>query len=533
MSIAQLQAFVSSNLYKANGSVAPMKPDKWWFKNNASHYRDEILQLTDFLVAAPWPQRIWHIQNNVLVPNKCTNPACSASAKWSMITSRYAQYCSKECSANAPGKLQKFKTTCIERFGVAAPAQSAEVLQKRREIALEKYGVDHPGKTAAVKETIKRAFIEKYGVDNPSKDPAVRAKVKATNQARFGVDYPLQNSTVLEKRTATNIERFGVVSPTQVPEIHEKQRATLYAKYGIGANMRLLDGQEHNDVRPRTRYNQEFEQFLIDNSIAFETSNRTILAPKELDCYLPEYKLAIELCGVYFHGENFERGKDYHRNKWMRCREQGITLLTYFDDEFDKSLSIIKSKILYMTGRGKFTRIGARQLSIRPVTISEEREFLERNHLQGFLNNRNFSVGAYQDNKLLAVLCVTNRKAYREITRFAVDIDYSIPCVFSKMLAHYVNTTGYSGDIISFSDNCHSNGNLYSAAGFEAIEHLGASYYYSRGGAPRENRQAFMKSKIEKKFGVDINGKTEEAIMRELRYNKVWDCGKIKWKLIV
>lgn len=42
-----------------------------------------------------------------------------------------------------------------------------------------------------------------------------------------------------------------------------------------------------------------------------------------------------------------------------------------------------------------------------------------------------------------------------------------------------------------------------------------------------------MKSKIEKKFGISTNGKTEEAIMREMQYNRVWDCGKIKWKLIV
>ena len=223
----------------------------------------------------------------------------------------------------------------------------------------------------------------------------------------------------------------------------------------------------------------------------------------------------------------------YHYSKWKMCRDQGITLLTYFDDDISTSLDIIKSKVLYLTNRGNFTRVGARCLTLDKIAVLDEKIFFDKNHVQGFLNNRNYSIGAYYNSKLVAALCVTYRKHYAEITRFAVDISYSIPGVFSRLLKKFISDNNYRGDIVSFSDNCHSNGNLYKAAGFENVKELGPGYYYSKGGRPRENRQRFMKSKIAKKFGIDVTGKTEAAIMQELGYNKVWDCGKIKWKLTV
>ena len=38
-----------------------------------------------------------------------------------------------------------------------------------------------------------------------------------------------------------------------------------------------------------------------------------------------------------------------------------------------------------------------------------------------------------------------------------------------------------------------------------------------------------MKSKIKEKFNVDISNKTEWQLMQDNGYDRVWDCGKIKW----
>ena len=579
ISTDELKQFIDNRLKKSNGNISPLKSDEWWMKNNFECFRDEIFHLTNFLINPHWPQRLWHILNDKLDSVKCSHENCTNAVVWNTQVSAYPSFCSKTCSSTSDSRKEKFRNTCIERYGVAAPAQSKEVLEKRKENTIAKYGVEHTSSLDSVKAKTKQAFVDNYGVDNPAKSAEVYSKIRKTNYERYGVSTPIQNADILAKRTATNIEKFGVASPTQVPSIKQKQEQTLFDRTGkqnskyIHIPQKVIDQLKNkdlfielvtdktiNEVVEETKldittlynYIRKYDcsdclkkdytttslerliaDFLDSINVEYEQHNRVIVGPCELDIYIPEYKLAIEVGAVYYHGENTGRGQEYHHNKWKLCRDQGITLLTYFDDDIDKSLEVIKSKIRYLTKRASFTQVGARKLILGPIAVESEREFFDKNHIQGFLNNRNYTVGAYYNEKLVAAMCVTNRKKYVEITRFAVDIEYSLPGVFSRLLKKYISDTNYRGEIVSFSDNCHSNGNLYKAAGFVIDDELGPGYYYSKGGRPRENRQKFMKAKIAKKFNIDITGKTEVAIMQELGYNKIWDCGKIKWKLTV
>ena len=574
-----MKLFIEQFLRKSNGKIAPMKPDTWWEKNNSTHVRDEIFQLTKFLENPVWPQRLWHILNDSLTHATCSNSECNNQVKWNTQTSSYPAYCSKKCSATSATRTEKFHNTCLERYGVLAPAQSERVQTTRVENTIAKYGVDHTSKLESVQCKLRETFVNKYGVDNPLKLPEIRSKITQTNLARYGTTHPLQNLKLLEKRTQTNLTKYGVVSPTQVPAIKQKQEATLFARTGRTNPkykhipqpivnclhnrpkfVELVSGKYIEDVVCETkldkstlykyisRYNclsalkrdyrvssleRAIANFLDENNIKYEQSNRNVIAPQELDIYIPDYNLAIEVCGVYYHSEKMGKGRTYHYTKWQKCRDQGITLLTYFDDEINMSFDVIKSKILYLTKRGNFVKVGARKLKLDTISVEDERDFFNKNHIQGFLHNRNYSIGAYYNNQLVAALCVTRRKQYAEITRFAVSIEYSIPGVFSRLLKKFITDTSYNGVIVSFSDNCHSNGHLYSAAGFRVAEELDPGYYYAKGGGPRENRQRYMKDKIAKKFRVDISGRTEVELMTELGYNRVWDCGKIKWEMLV
>lgn len=575
MLLEDIQFFIRTYLRKNNGKLKPCPADQWWLKTNFVEYKTEIFKLTDFIIDPVWPQRIWHIEHNEMGLKFCLNDTCSNILKWNTQLSSYPQYCCKKCSGNSDIKKNKFKTTCLTRYNVSAPAKSNIVQDTRKHNAIQKYGVDHPSKTEIVKERMKTTFILNYGVDNPAKDKTVYDKIRKTNLTKYGVEIPIQSNQILNKRTLTNLEKYGKVSPSQVPEIRKKQEQTLLDRYGVknskhiniplnvidilqnkdkfcelisGKYIQELVEETHLDITTlykyiqlyecsdlmlkdygRSSHEREIEQFLIDHNIKYETNNRLIISPRELDFYLPDYNLAIEICGVYYHTEQFGKDKWYHYLKWKQCKDQGITLLTYFDDELQSSCDIIKSKILYLTNTGKFKKIGARKLTISSVSIKDEREFFTKNHIQGFLNNRNITLGAYYGNKLVAALCITNRKEYKEITRFAVDIQYQIPGIFSKLLKYYVRTYNYSGTIVSFSDNCHSNGQLYKTSGFVIDKYQDPSYYYSLRGSARMNRQQFMKAKIKKKYpDIDIT-MTEEEIMKLLGYQRIWDCGKIKW----
>jgi len=92
-----------------------------------------------------------------------------------------------------------------------------------------------------------------------------------------------------------------------------------------------------------------------------------------------------------------------------------------------------------------------------------------------------------------------------------------------------IKELNYVGKVVSFSNNGHSNGGVYKASGFVIEKINGPAYWYTQDYTVRENRQKYMKGKIAKKFGIDMTNKTEWQAMQELGYDRIWDCGKIKW----
>jgi len=579
MTLQEIQKFIDLNLRRKDGRLSPMKPDIWWESNGFSEYKKYIFDVTSNIDIICWPQRIWHILNGLLENMKCETTSCKNNAIWSTNTSSYQKTCSKQCAATSDVKLKRFEETCISRFGTTCPAKNKDVMAKATKTNLKKFGVKYTVQSDIVRQKSKDTMIVRYGVDNPAKDPEIYKKIISTNRDRYGADHPLQCKEVLDKRTDTNNLIYGGPSPTNNNIVRQKQVDTMVERYGVenwkyinispdlvdiltnkekfirfvtGKYMsdilaetglevstlyKIIAKYECNDILlkeyTRSSHERKMEYFLKSHGINFQTSNREIVKPKELDFYIPEHNLAIELCGVYYHSDSMGKDKSYHYNKWKQCKDIGITLLTYFDDELEKSNSVIESKILYMCGKHTGERLGARQLTIGELSIAAEREFLDKNHIQGFLKNRNHSIGAYYGDKLVAVMCITDRKFHKEITRFAVDINYIVSGAFSKMLQWHVRAVNYAGDIVSFSDNCHGAGSLYESAGFERVGDVLPTYSYTNAGRPRENKQNYMKNKIAKKFNINTDNKTEFELMNELGYSKVWDCGKIKWKITI
>lgn len=248
----------------------------------------------------------------------------------------------------------------------------------------------------------------------------------------------------------------------------------------------------------------------------------------EIDLYLPEYNTGIEYNGLYWHGEvSNGRGKYYHYDKWKTCRYKGIHLYTVYENDYHNNPEIIHNKIKYICRKVDST-IGARKCTLGDVPIKQEFDFLDQHHIQGHLKSRKGSVGAYHCDELVAVLNWCYRPKYLEITRYCCDNKASYPGLFSRLMKHMISVTGYKGDIVSFSNNDDSNGGVYSASGFKLDKILGPAYWYTQYKS-RENRQSFMKSKISKKFNIDMTDKTEWQAMQELGWDRIWDTGKIKW----
>jgi hypothetical protein len=69
--------------------------------------------------------------------------------------------------------------------------------------------------------------------------------------------------------------------------------------------------------------------------------------------------------------------------------------------------------------------------------------------------------------------------------------------------------------------------------GFALDETLNPDYSYVNGNK-RISKQSCKKSSIAKKWPeIYSPEKTEAAMMKEVGYPRIWDCGKIRWSMVL
>jgi hypothetical protein len=461
-------------------------------------------------------------------------------------------YCGKrnKCKCHFNDAPNKSKLTNIFRYGVPSYAQTTEYIKKTKTTNFKKFGVEQASWSSIIRNKARQTCLIKYGTEYPIKLAVFQEKLKSTKLK----NHSNTNFNNRAKYIKTVQKKYGVKNSSYINKTKEQLQILLnketFIKFITGKTIQYAAGELHVDPNTINKYTEIYDckKLLIDSTyskweliiseylkklnVQVICNSKKIIPPYELDFYLPDFNVAIELNGNYWHSESMGKGPDYHFLKWKMCKERGINLFQYFEDELIQSIDLIKAKIRYII-HAPVNVIGARKIIILPISYNEESTFLETYHIQGSSKARNESVGAFYDNKLVGVISWLTRTSYLEITRFATDTSASYPGLFSKLLTYIIRKLNYHGRIISFSDNRHSTGNLYKAAGFTNVAILKAAYWYTKDYILRENRQNYMKTKIAKKFNIDVKNNTEAELMVSLGYDRIWDAGKIKWQLII
>lgn len=482
--------------------------------------------------------------------------------------------CSKCIKMNANASR---KETVSKKYGVDTIAKLDVVKKKREDTVLKKYGVTNPMKSDEIKDKLKTTIQEKYGVEHPMHLDSTKDKIKKTNLDKYGVEFQFQNEDVKRKIKETNVLKYGVEHPIQSKCIKEKTNKTNIKKYGYdnifkiyGVN-KMLNGdsnklQEYLDVETvKNLYNTECNKNLTTLGEYFNTSvstmsayfkrnnleinykysksnaerslvetikawipdieiienSRNIITPLELDIYLPEYKIAIEYCGAYWHSELFKDNKNYHYEKWKLCKNLGIQLLTIWDYEYnnrtDQILSFIKSKL------GVFSeRIYARKCEFRKID-ERQYDFFEKNHIQGRPSSIDQNFGLFYNNELVGCVSYsTHHRDYKKYTlnRLAFKSGIQVIGGVGKLIKTSLKMVGK--DVITWSDNRFSTGNIYEKNGFLPTKELKPDYcYFDIKTNSIKSKQSQQKKNI---------GCPSEITEREYCYNnglyRLWDCGK-------
>lgn len=311
---------------------------------------------------------------------------------------------------------EKTKQTCLKRFGADGPMANKEVMQKSKETLMKKYGVDHISKVQETKdkiantkqerygdsgynniEKIRQTCLERYGVENVGSVKEIRERMGKTIHERYG---GMGNASpeILEKFKDTCIKRYNKVGYNN----REQAKQTILEKYGVENYSHIsakqlnpelierIDGywicrcphpgcnkcsentysvpypifydRKRLGIEPCTHLLPIQPQYstaeliirdiLDELKVRYECNKRDIIAPKEIDIYLTDFKIGIEINGVYWHSKE-HKDDYYHIDKYKACREAGVVLITLWEDQIFNDLSGCLDLILYHLGFGE------------------------------------------------------------------------------------------------------------------------------------------------------------------------------------
>lgn len=301
-----------------------------------------------------------------------------------------------------------------------------------------------------------------------------------------------------------------------------------------------LDRMYQNKDWERASSNAEREifEYLTEHGVKCDRHDRTVLDGEEIDILCHEKRIGVEYDGLVWHTEWFgKKNHLYHYDKMVAANKNGYKLIHIFEDEYKTNKELVLNKLLHIFGCGGDKRhIMGRKCHVVEIPKNQASIFLTINHIQGYVNST-VTLGCMYGEELVGVMCFKEeRQGKWNLTRFATDNRYVIQGCGGKMFKHF--TSKYKPDtVFTFADRrwtVDKDNNLYTKIGFklECETRPNYSYYYMKDNkTERFHKFGFRKQILAKKYGFPLT-MTETEMVKELGYDRIWDCGLFKyvWK---
>jgi hypothetical protein len=415
-------------------------------------------------------------------------------------------------------------------------------IKKTKESLLEKYGVDSLYKLDEFKVKNKQSFLFKYGVEHPMYVPEFVDKLKNTVRNRH-----LKNLIPkLEKNNIKLLDDYSINKSGNTSLSYSFQCLdcnSIFTSTLLGSG-KIPICRKCFPIVKNSKLELIIKDFLDDNGIKHIDNKRNLTNCGEIDIFIPDFSLGIEVNGNYFHSEIMgEKNKNYHLNKTIESEKQGIKLIQIFEDELILKKDITLSRLSNILNLND--RIYARLCEIKEIDKKTSSEFLEKNHIQGMSIDK-YRFGLFYKNELVSLITFGNKRKFiskkenlnseYELIRFCNKINTNVIGGFSKLLNHFIKSKNPT-KIITYSDIRWSGINpekmVYSKIGFNKIDITPPNYWYvdKKKYINRYHRYTFRKNVLVKE-GYSKE-KTEWEIMQEKNYDRIWDCGSIKFEMVL
>lgn len=455
------------------------------YQANASTARSFAAHCTDFIRRHCEPGLTAREQLYVLLHPECNRNCRVCSIKLTKFwgpTRGWGDYCGIACSTCSTIRKQKLEETSIERYGVKDPSQSTTVKNKRKATNLKKYGhecnLHAPALSAQIRKKISSKHIETF------------EKVKQTNLERYGVQWQTQRESLIDaarlaSRTAAAARDRELLQtpPDGFCLLEEDAGLNHLWRHDCGhefrspaKNIKCVNCRQHSSQVELNFF--DFLQTLVDRSKIIRHAKLIDGSTCQVDFYLPELQLAIEINGAYWHQYEKDNGRMLWKTNELGAR--GIQLVHIWDLEWldQNKQELVKNFLRSKLSTNK--KIFARNTQIQEVSHKTATSFLNQYHRQGAAAaSKRF--GLYQNNELLCLLTLAkprfNKHIEWEIIRFCSLPGQTVVGGFSKLLAHFESVAAPTS-ICTYADRAWGDGAAYAKNGFEFKKTTKPGYFW-------------------------------------------------------
>lgn len=338
----------------------------------------------------------------------------------------------------------------------------------------------------------------------------------------------LQTDDVL-KRTSLRSMEFELV--TSIDAYTSRQRQYLEFKCNVckTVQQKTLQAFERGSrcykCHPVSKSNWELDVFSFVKSLSPDavSGDRTVIAPAEIDVYVPSKRLGIECHGLYWHSDGSPRGqtnRHVHLKKWQAASNASVRLLQFFEDEWRDKRSICESLIRHRLDHSS-TRIGARKLALVELDSSKRKKFFDESHLAGDVPALK-AWSLLDGETIVAALSIRvprQARAYAdavEVARFCVAKSMNVPGGLQRLVtaaSAYARMLGFKR-LLTYVDRRLGNGHGYECCGFKRVGDTGVDYFYT------DNFLRYNRFKFRAR-----DGKREVEVACQAGVTRIYGCG--------
>ena len=374
---------------------------------------------------------------------------------------------------------EKYQETCIQKYGVKS--NLALYVNNQSEESLLK-----------ASNSRKKTLNEKYGVDYLWQIPGAQEKGLIKKQDKI-TKFESDNNCINQTKIFKKFGQDWLSIKNNLEFIYDDNGHKYLTQKSIEKIIDFKNNKFNNPISYRSNLEQEVCDFLTENKISYIKNCRTVLPNNnnryyELDIYSEEYKIAIEINGIYWHSSLF-KDKYYHERKSKQAEKFGIRLIHIYENEWKdpQTRSIIKSLLLIAFGKIN-NKIYARKCIIKEISNKEAKVFNDKNHLQGH-RNAQITYGLFYNNELVQLMSFSRTHYNRnlkdnddwEIIRGCPGSNNIVIGGVSKLLKHFISCHKPK-NIFSYCDFNKFDGKSYLAANMKFIGYTGPDKHWIVGG---------------------------------------------------